>query len=413
MRILIFSQYFWPENFRVNDLVGALKERGHEVTVLTGEPNYPDGRIFPEYAAAPERYSSYDGTAVVRVPLLPRGSGSTRLVLNYLSFVVSAGIGAPWKLRGCDFDVIFVYQLSPITSALPAIALSRIKGVPVILWVLDLWPETLQALGVVRSPRLFAPIGRMVSFIYRNCTLVLGQSRACEANVARYAGSSSKYRYFPQWSEELFGDDGKLPEMAAEVKPYAQTFNVVFAGNIGESQDFPAILSAAEQLKDDARIRWLIVGDGRAAESVRAEILAKGLQDVVVMLGRHPIERMPSFFAAAGALLVSLKRDPIFAMTIPGKVQTYLASGRPIVAMLDGEGSRVIAESGAGLVVASGDSAGLGVAVRRLADMTSSVRAEMGAKGRAYATAEFGRERLLSQLEDYMEGVRTTGNRRA
>jgi glycosyltransferase involved in cell wall biosynthesis len=413
MRILVFSQYFWPENFRVNDLVGALKTRGHEVTVLTGEPNYPDGRIFPEYAAAPDRFSRYADTDVIRVPLLPRGSGSARLVLNYLSFVLSAGVGAPWKLREREFDVIFVYQPSPITSCLPAIALGRIKRVPVILWTLDLWPETLQAIGVVRSPRLLAAVGTMVSFIYRHCALVLGQSRACEANVARYAGSTSKYRYFPQWSEELFDESGALPEMADEVKPYADTFNVLFAGNIGDSQDFPAILAAAEQLKADPRIRWLIVGDGRAADSVRADILAKGLQDRVVMLGRHPIERMPSFFAAAGALLVSLKRDPIFAMTIPGKVQTYLASGRPLVAMLDGEGGRVIAESGAGLVAASGDSRGLADAVRRLADMSPTDRDAMGAKGRKYAASEFGRERLLSQLEGFMEEVRMPTQRTA
>jgi len=413
MRILIFSQYFWPENFRVNDLVGALQQRGHEVTVLTGEPNYPDGRIFPEFVAAPDRYSRYEGSDVVRVPLLPRGSGSARLVLNYLSFVVSAGVGAPWKLRGREFDVIFVYQPSPITSCLPAIALGRVKNAPVILWTLDLWPETLQAIGVVRSPRLLAAVGAMVSFIYRHCALVLGQSRACEANVARYAGSTSKYRYFPQWSEELFDESGALPDPAPEVKPYASSFNVVFAGNIGDSQDFPAVLAAAEQLKSDARIRWLIVGDGRAADSVRASIVAKGLQDVVVMLGRHPIERMPSFFAAAGALLVSLKRDPIFAMTIPGKVQTYLASGRPVVAMLDGEGGRVIAESGAGLVAASGDSAGLADAVRRLADMTPADRASMGAKGRAYADSEFGRERLLAQLEGFMQAVRRPAKRPA
>lgn len=413
MRILIFSQYFWPENFRVNDLVGALKQRGHEVTVLTGEPNYPDGRIFPDFAASPDRFSRYEASDVIRVPLLPRGRGSVRLVLNYLSFVLSAGVCAPWKLRDHDFDVIFVYQPSPITSCLPAISLGRIKGVPVILWTLDLWPETLQAVGVVRSQRLLTAVGSLVSFIYRYCALVLGQSRACEANVARYAGSTSKYRYFPQWSEELFDETGALPEMAPEVRQFADSFNVLFAGNIGDSQDFPAILAAAEQLKNDARIRWLIVGDGRAAESVRVDILAKGLQGRVVMLGRHPIERMPSFFAAAGALLVSLKRDPIFAMTIPGKVQTYLASGRPLVAMLDGEGGRVIAESGAGLVAASGDSTGLAEAVRRLADMAPADRAAMGAKGRSYATAEFGRERLLALLEEFMEEARQPAKRSA
>jgi colanic acid biosynthesis glycosyl transferase WcaI len=405
MRILIFSQYFWPENFRVNDLVRALNQRGHEVTVLTGEPNYPEGRIYSEYAASPSRFTRYEGSDVFRVPLLPRGNGSARLVLNYLSFVLSAGVAAPWKLRRREFDAIFVYQPSPITTCLPAISLGYIKGAPVILWTLDLWPETLQALGVVRSPQLLAAVGTMVRFIYRHCALVLGQSRACEANVGRYAGSTSKYRYFPQWAEEMFDERGALCEMAPEVQPFADSFNVMFAGNIGDAQDFTAILAAAAQLKSDARIRWLIVGDGRSADSVRSDIIAMGLQDCVVMLGRYPLDRMPSFFAAAGAMLVSLKRDPIFAMTIPGKVQAYLASGRPIVGMLDGEGGRVIEESGAGLVAASGDSTGLARAVRRLAEMSATDRAAMGSRGREYATKEFGRDRLLLQLEEFMKEV--------
>jgi len=405
MRILVFTQYFWPENFRVNDLVAALVSRGHRVTVLTGTPNYPDGHVFPEFAADRSRFASYGGADVVRVPLVPRGTGTIRLAVNYLSFVISAAVVAPWRLRGCVFDVIFVYQPSPITSVLPALIVGRMKRAPVILWTLDLWPETLQAIGVVRSPRLLATVGAVVRFIYRRCALVLGQSRACEENVARYAGSTAKYRYFPQWSEELFDADGGLPELALEVRPYAESFNVLFAGNIGDSQDFPAILAAASALREERNIRWLIVGDGRAADSVRREIAGRGLEEIVIMLGRHPIERMPEFFAAAGALLVSLKRDPIFAMTIPGKVQTYLAAGRPILAMLDGEGGRVIADAGAGLVVGAGDSSGLAAAVRQISAMSQSERDAMGRRGRDYADREFGRERLLGQLEDYMVEV--------
>ena len=406
MRLLIVTQYFWPENFRVNDLVGALVERGHQVTVLTGEPNYPDGRIFPEYRANPQDFAVFEGAEVVRVPLLPRGRGAARLALNYLSFVVSAGVAAPWLLRDREFDVIFVYQPSPITSCLPAILVGRLKAVPVILWTLDLWPETLQVIGIIQSPYLLGAVGGMVSFIYKHCALVLGGSRAFELSVRRYAGSATKYRYFPQWSEELFDEQGALPEIAPEVRPFSDTFNVLFAGNIGDAQDFPAILDAAALVRTDRRIRWLIVGDGRAADWVRAEIVARGLEETVVMLGRHPISRMPSFFIVAGALLVSLRRDPVFAMTIPGKVQTYLAAGRPIVGMLDGEGSRVIAESGAGFVAPSGDSLGLATAVRRLAGMSEVERRGMGDRGRVYASLEFGRESLLAQLEIFMTEAR-------
>ena len=405
MRLLILTQYFWPENFRVNDLAGALAKRGHEVTVLTGLPNYPDGRIFPEYRAAPSRFVEYEGAEVVRVPLLPRGRGAFRLVLNYASFVATASTLGAWRLRTRRFDLVFVYAPSPITSCLPAITIGRLKRAPVLMWTLDLWPETLEAIGVVRSPQLLRLVGLMVTFIYRRCALVLGQSRAFAASVQRYSGDSAKFRYFPQWSEALFEADLNAVESAPEVRAFADTFNVLFAGNIGEAQDFPAILDAAERLRHREDIRWLIVGDGRVAVWVRDEVARRDLGDRVHLLGRFPIERMPTFFKGAGALLVSLKRAPVFALTIPGKVQAYLASGVPLIGMLDGEGARVIEEAGAGFTCAAGDGVGLADAVVRMTSMPGPDRAAMGARGLAYSRREFDRERLLTQLEGWMREV--------
>ena len=159
MRLLVVSQYFWPENFRVNDLVSALRARGHEVTVLTGLPNYPEGSVFPAFLRDPGAYESFEGAAIVRVPIVARGRGSPRLALNYLSFAVAASVLGPWRLRGRAFDAIFVFQASPVTAALPALVLRRLRGAPVLMWILDLWPETLAAVGVVRSPRLLASVG--------------------------------------------------------------------------------------------------------------------------------------------------------------------------------------------------------------------------------------------------------------
>lgn len=410
MRVLVVSQYFWPETFRVNDIVGELCRRGHEVTVLTGLPNYPEGEVFEEYRRAPALFVHFDGADVVRVPMLARGRGSVRLMLNYASFVISGCIVGPWLLRGRAFDVVFIFQASPVTAALPGLVMRRLRGIPALMWVLDLWPDTLTALNVVRAPWVLALVSWLVGTIYRSCDLVLGQSRSFEDNVRRLSKGTSRFRYFPGWAEPMF--QGRLATVAPapEVAPYLDgTFNVLFAGNLGESQDFPSVLVAAEVLRDRRDIRWLIVGDGRVAEWVREEIRRRGLEASVHMLGRHPIDRMPSFFRAASALLVTLKNDPVFAMTIPGKVQAYLATGLPILGMLDGEGARVIEQSGAGLVSPAGDGVRLAEQVWRMAAMSDQARSAMGTLGREYSSREFDRDRLLTRLADWMSELVAEG----
>ena len=405
MRILVVSQYFWPETFRVNEVVSEMVARGHEVTVLTGRPNYPGGRVFGDYRRRPADFGRYAGAEVLRVPLRPRARGRLGLVLNYCSFVFWATLLGPWLLRGRSFDAIFVFQTSPITSVLPALLLRRIKRAPLLLWVLDLWPETLSAVGAVRSPWMLRLVGSMVSFIYRRCDRILVQSKAFVADVERWSGDASRIRYFPAWAESVFDVDPQSVRRAPELAPYHQGFNLMFAGNIGEAQDFPAILDAAERLREHRDIRWLIVGDGRAADDVRAEIGRRKLEGQVVMLGRHPIERMPEFFRGADALLVSLKPEPIFAMVIPGKVQSYMASGLPLLGMLDGEGAQVIEQAGAGYVCAAGDGRRLSELVLRMARMPAEKRLAMGADGRSYVRREFDRGTLITRLEGWLAEV--------
>ncbi|MEO8064306.1 MAG: glycosyltransferase family 4 protein [Pseudomonadota bacterium] len=400
LRVLVVSQYFWPENFRVNELVEELVRRGHEVSVLTGRPNYPDGRVFADFRADPARFSEYRGASVVRVPMLARGRSSIALLLNYLSFVLGASLFGPPRLRGREFDLLFVFEPSPITVGVPAALLRRIKRAPLIFWVLDQWPETLSALGVVRSPAVLRMVGKLASFIYNRCDLVLAQSRAMVPLVARYTRPTERVRYFPNWIEAYEGD-GTVP--APEVPVVAGAFNIMFAGNIGESQDFGSVLGAAEALRDELCIRWLVVGDGRQAEWVRGEIARRGLDGRVLLLGRHAAHRMPAFFRHADALLVSLRDEPVFELTVPGKLQSYLAAGIPVVGMLNGEGARIITESGAGFVCPSGDSEALAAAVARMRALSADERALMGARGREYATREFDRASLIGRLESWME----------
>lgn len=399
MRLLVVTQYFWPENFRINDLAAEMVRRGHQVDVLTGWPNYPDGQVFDEFRERPRDFDEYEGARIVRVPMLPRGKGGGRLLLNYLTFAVSASLLGLWRLRGRQFDAILAYEPSPITVGIPAVVFRGFKKTPLAFWVLDLWPETLQAIGAVRSRTLLHLIGKLVASIYKRCDLILAQSKSFVPAIAKYAGKDANIEYFPSWSDSVF-NAGDV-EAATEIPVKQGSFNILFAGNIGEAQDFPAILSAAERLKTYPNIRWLIVGDGRMAGWVADEIKTRGLEACVSMPGRYPVERMPSFFKHADALLVSLKDEPIFALTIPGKLQSYLAAGIPVLAMLNGEGADVIRNANAGLACPAGDATQLVQAVLELAAMSKDQRQQLGKNGRTYAQKEFNRELLICKLESW------------
>lgn len=396
LQILVVSQYFWPENFRINDLVRELTARGHQVTVLTGRPNYPKGELFPEYLRNPAEFACFYGVQIHRVPMLARATGAFRLLLNYLSFVIGACLFGPWLLRDYRPDVIFVFEPSPVTVGLPAVLLGRLKRCPIVFWVLDLWPDTLAAIGVIRNPKALNAVAQIVRFIYKQCTLVLGQSRSFLPSIASHCDDPSKVRYFPSWAEDVFLN--QVHEQVAEIPPSPATISILFAGNIGYAQDFPAILEAVDRLKDRNDIRFLIVGDGHRSVWLSQQVKARGLENRVLLLGRFQVERMPAFYAQSDALLVSLRKDPTFSMTIPGKVQSYLAAGRPIIGMLDGEGAEVIRRAGAGLVCSAGDSVALAENIQRFAEMSLEERSHMGKQGQMYAKAEFDRNTLVSRL---------------
>ncbi|KQW79174.1 hypothetical protein ASC89_12805 [Devosia sp. Root413D1] len=402
MRLLVVTQYFWPETFRINDLVAELSSRGHEVTVLTGKPNYPDGQLLPDFAEAPQRYATYEGATIVRLPMLARGKGRLRLLLNYASFALSGLLLAPFKLRGRPFDAIFVCQLSPVSSALPAVLMRRLRRIPSTMWVLDLWPQSLVAVGVTRSAGLLGAVDWLVRFIYQRTDLLLGQSHAFVTDITARVGDPGRVAYLPGWSEptEPLGTE----VLAAEVPSRQDMFTIVFTGNVGEAQDFPALLDAMEALRGEA-VRLIVVGSGRKGDWVRDEIARRELSEKVSFVGRFPPERMPEFYRHADALLVSLRSEPSFAMTIPAKIQAYLSAGRPILAMLDGEGAEVVAAAGAGLAVSAGDVAGLTAAVRQMMAMSPVEREAMGRNGTLYADLEFNREKVISRLEEMLSNL--------
>jgi len=398
MRILIVTQYYWPEVFRINDLTEEFVRRGHQVTVLTGVPNYPDGSVFSEYADNPNAYKTYKGVDIVRVPIVVRGKGDFQLFLNYLTFIISSTVIGLFKLRKQSFDSIFVFQPSPITVGLPAIAFRYFKKSPLVFWVLDLWPDTLEAVGVVRSKIILSVIGRLVSFIYNHCDLLLGQSKSFLPHIQKNS-KNRRIEYFPSWADSAIQQVQKNTNSSMKS---GDNFNVMFTGNVGDSQDFPAILNAVDLLKENNSIHWTIVGDGRISGWLKKEIKKRGLEGVMTLAGRHPVEKMPEFFKQADALLVSLKDKPVYEMTIPGKLQAYLMSGKPILAMLSGEGANIVAESGCGITCTAGNWKCLADAVQKLYSMPETELVSMGEKGIDFSMKEFNREHLISKLENWL-----------
>jgi glycosyltransferase involved in cell wall biosynthesis len=399
LNILIVTQYFWPENMRINDLVRDFSEKGHKVTVLTGLPNYPEGQVYERYRAQPASFTEYCGASIVRVPLIPRGKRSINLILNYLSFFTMASTLGAWKLRGKHFDAVFVYAVSPIMAAIPAVIIGRLKKAPVFIWVLDLWPETLRAVGVLRQPFLLGCVGRVVSWIYNRADYLLLQSHGFFENVQRYCTREidpQRLIYFPSWAEDDFSTTTPPPSALLTHDP--SVFTVLFAGNLGEAQDLPAVIEAAQTLVGKVAVRWVIVGDGRMSDWLADQVEARSLENVL-LLGRHPLEEMPGLFACADALLVSLKTNDVFEKTIPGKVQAYLASGKPILGMINGEAAHVIEASGAGLACPSGDAAALARITLELATTDENERIRMGKSGREYYLANYSKPTLLARLE--------------
>lgn len=403
MRILVITQYFWPETFRITEVVHSLQEAGCAVTVLTGQPNYPNGVIFPGYSATGAGKEMHDGYAIYRVPLVARGRGnSLRLVLNYLSFIASACIVGLWLLRKQKFDMVFVYAPSPILQAIAGVWFKLIKGAALVTWVQDLWPESLEVTGFVRNKRLLRAVAVVVRWIYRRNDLLLVQSRAFIEPVQAMAGSTPVV-YYPNPGELAFArkaQSGDTP--ALQLDP---GFNVVFAGNLGTVQALEALLDAAELLAIHPDIRLVLVGSGSRSAWLQEQVTQRRLHNVHLP-GRFPAEAMPAILQQASALLVSLVRDPTMSLTIPAKLQAYLAVGRPVIAAIDGEGARVVLDAGAGVACAAENAQALAEAVLTLRALPPAALQQMGDSGRRFYAQNFEPTVLARRLVELLAGCR-------
>jgi glycosyltransferase involved in cell wall biosynthesis len=394
MKILLLTQYFWPETFPINALISGVVKLGHVVDVLTGQPNYPGGKIYPGYFSGKCTTEEYKGAVLHRVPILPRSTGIVRLALNYLSFIISSAFFAPWLLRKRHVDVILVYAPSPLIQTLPAIFLGWLRAKPVVLWVQDLWPESLSATGYVKNRAILKSIEYIIRFIYRHVDLILVQSEAFKDPVQRLA-HGRRVICLPNSVDPSF-------EKVVDFMPDSQgKFTVLFAGNLGMAQALDTILATADLLRGYPDISIKLAGDGSRAKWLSNQVAENKLNNVE-LLGARPIEAMPQLMQQADALLVTLRAKRIFDFTVPSKVQAYMASGRPIIAAINGETARIIRESGAGLAVPAEDPQAIASAILELRALSHSKRAAIGSAGYLYYLKHYSEELVVNNLIEYL-----------
>lgn len=396
MKILVVSQYFYPEEFKINDLVETLVKKGHEVTVLTGKPNYPKGEYFDGYTFKGVVYEEYKGAKVVRVPLIKRGKGGAKnLVLNYFSFVYYGN--KYLRKNEIKADAIICFEISPITQAFPCITCKKRYGGKLLLWVQDLWPESVIAAGGVKNKFALGILDKMVRNIYDKCDKLMVQSEAFAESILGKGDYKDKIEYVPNWAEDLFIDKNHVDkDRYRDMMP--DGFKVMFAGNIGQAQDFDSIINAANLTKNVQEIKWVIVGDGRARANAEKRVKELGLQDTVKFLGRHPMQEMPNFFVHADAMLVTLKDEYIFSLTIPSKVQCYMAAAKPMLTMLNGIGNKIVEEAGCGFTANAGDAKQLAENVKRMYTMERTDVENMGKAAQEYYNSHFDKETVIDNI---------------
>ena len=421
MKILVICQYYKPEPFRISDICEELARRGHEVTVVTGVPNYPMGYIYEGYRHGEHRRETVQGVEVRRCFTIGRRHGPIWRFLNYYSFVLSSRreVAKPEckPASGGDFDIVLVNQLSPVMMASAGVKYAKAHKVPLAMYCLDLWPESLCTGGIRKGSAVYRLFHRISGRLYRACDRIMMTSRGFEKYLCGEFGiAPSRLSYLPQYAEELFGAANDKPsDENTSVNPRnlvpnntfaennSNTIDLVFAGNIGAAQRVDLIIRAAAILKDE-RVRWHIVGDGSELAACK-ELAAELGVTTVTFHGRHPVEEMPKFYGMADAMLLTLDDDEVISYTLPGKIQSYMAAGKPIIAAANGETPRIIADAACGLCAPAGSAEALANAVQSFASLTENQRSEMAQNSASYYAAHFRREVFMDRLEQELQSL--------
>ncbi|BDU75298.1 glycosyltransferase family 4 protein [Mesoterricola sediminis] len=398
MKVLVVSPAFWPESFRINDVVLHLVAHGHQVEVLAGHPHYPVGQFFPGFTWLGPFVDQYEGATVLRFPQFPRGKGRKwELLCQYVSFVTLGTLRVLLAGR-FDWDAVFVFQSSPVTVALPGLFASSLAGARRIIWVQDLWPEVMDDAGVQIPKGLLGPIRWLSHSIYRAFDRVLTQNESMIPVLEEAGVEKSRMANVYNWADACFDQPWRrLPERT--------TFTVMVAGNLGRVQAIPTVLGAAKLLRDEPQIRWILLGDGPMAGSSRELIEQWGLGHCVEMPGSRPPSEMPAWYERADAMLVSLNSGEALERTVPSRLQGYLASRRPIIVSGNGEAARLVTLAGAGVAAPAEDAKALAEQVMSLSRLPIEERERMASAGLAFYKSHFSMQACMDRIEAEISGA--------
>ncbi|GAA0319290.1 glycosyltransferase family 4 protein [Bacillus carboniphilus] len=393
MKILVVCQYYYPEPFRISDICETLVEKGHDVTVLTGLPNYPEGQVLDGYRYGRKRNEVLNGVKVIRSFEIGRGNSKLKLFLNYLSFAVSGSVKAFFMNE--KFDVVLVNQLSPVMMGIPAIVYKRRHKKKVLLYCLDLWPDSLAAGGIKESSMIYKFFMKLSKWIYNYADSIAVTSSMFKEYFRSTLGVYKKeIHHLPQYAEDLFTESIEVPKN--------DKFNFVFAGNIGDMQSVETIVKAANELREHTNITFHIVGDGSKLEECK--LLSKQMElDNIIYYGRKPVSEMPYYYGLADAMLITLKNNKAISYTLPGKVQSYMAAGKPIIGAINGETSRVIRDANCGLCCAAEDYSELAKLLIQFCD--NNEKEKMAENSYNYYIKNYSKDRFISVLEDTLTNL--------
>lgn len=396
MKILVVCQYYYPEPFRISDSCEELVARGHDVTVMTGVPNYPMGEIYSGYENRQKQDEVINGVKVHRCFTLPRKTGVLHRMLNYYSYPFSSSKYIN-KLDN-NFDVVFIYQLSPVMMAKAGIKYAKKHNKKSILYCLDLWPESLIAGGIGRKSFIYKWFHKESEKIYKSVDKIFGTSRSFTDYFKNEFGITG-VEYLPQYAEDLFNPEEckKLPD---------EYIDLMFAGNVGKAQSVDTIIKAAVACKDIKNLRWHIVGDGVELDNLKK--MAHELDVPVTFHGRKPIEEMPKYYAMADAMLITLQKDPVISLTLPGKVQSYMAAGKPIIGAVDGEAQKIVKEAVCGFIADACDYNQLAFNVKKFVSLIDAEKRMLGLNGQKYFEANFNKSFYIDTLVKHLKEDRVS-----
>ncbi len=391
-KILFISQYFYPENFKGNDLVFELQQRGFDIEVITAKPNYPQGYFFDGYGFLKRNFEIINGVNIYRLPIISRGKGSQiRLFLNYLSFYLSCYFFYLIRGRKLKYDVIITQQLSPMTSSLPAIWFKKLNKAYLITWTLDLWPESIIATTRLKKGIIISWLDRLAKRLYDSSDFILVSSKSFIELIGSKIYNSEKIVFFPNWADKIFEENIKTREFPN----LPEGFNVVFAGNLGEAQDLPNVIKCIKSSKKLRNVNFIFVGSGRFEIELKKETLDF---NNVFILPQYPVEYMPSLYEKSSVMLLSLKGAESISNTVPAKLQTYMSCGKPVVAMIDGEANDVIKESNCGLAANAGNFEELAEYIEALNKMDSIELDRLGKNGQEYYQEYYSRKLAMIKI---------------